>query len=120
MILSDVLFSLLANSLLFELVSYHLGSWDTSNLLELDWFEPALRLYHLVADLGQAHSIVVERATNSSSYLAITVLGVDARLRSIVVTVETVLQSERVHDIELFPHDDSSCPQFTSLHTEST
>ena len=37
-----------------------------------------------------------------------------------IVAVETVLQCERVRDLELFPGDNTRCPDFVRLDPEAT
>ena len=72
--------------------------------------------------LSQAHPIIIESLFKTGADRLIVGLGVDPcfSIRSVIIAEEAVLQSEGVHDIKVFPYDDSRSPQLARLHPKAT
>ena len=114
------IFSLLCHDSLFlHLLCNDLGSWCTSDLVELYRFEPSLELNHLLFNLSRANPVIIDSQSKAASNLLVVLLSVNSGLIAMIVAIEAVFKSEGVHDAELFPNYYSGCPKFAALDSKS-
>ena len=115
MVLADVCSFLCHYLLLFNLLCNNLGCWDPRYLFQLHWLKPALQLDHFFLDLGDTESIVVQGEVEAGTHLLVTLLREDAGLRAMIIAIERIFESKRVHNLELFPDNDPGSAQLASF-----
>lgn len=106
MVLSDEFLLLLKLASDSKFLRDDFSSWYASDLFQFLRLEPPLLVNHLLSNLLQAKSIIVECLEQVEADLEVDCLAVDSRLWTVLVTIETVLECEGVHDLKLFPHYD--------------
>lgn len=104
----------------FQLLRYHFSCWRACHLFKLHRLEPAFWLHHLALNLLETNSIVVKSHCKARTDLSIVILSVNTRLRAVVVAIETVFQSEWVHDLELLPNYNSGRSNFARFDSKLT
>ena len=71
-------------------------------------------------DLDYAGAIVVEGESESGADIFVDILRVFTNIGPVVITKETVLKCEGVHDFELLPDDDSGRAQLEGINAKLT